>query len=57
MKLAWDQYAPDARYTPQPGVPEFATRSDTCMESDSGKRAKESSVRYPAVFGPLSFRS
>src|SRR6266404_7616534 len=26
-------------------VPEFAMRSDTCMESDSGKRAKESGVR------------
>ena len=43
MKLAGDQYA---AATPQPRVPEFATQSDTCMESDSGKRAKESSVRY-----------
>ena len=44
MKLAWDQYALDAA-TPQPRVPEFRTRSDTCMESDSGKRAKECGVR------------
>ena len=54
MKLAWDQYALDARYTPEPRVPEFATRNDTYMESDSGKVAKESglrdrrySIRYP----------
>ncbi len=45
MRLAWDQYALDARYTPKPRVPKFAMRSDTCMESDSGKRAKESGVR------------
>src|SRR5207247_2344882 len=30
---------------PEPRVPEFAMRNDTCMESDSGKRAKESGVR------------
>jgi PilZ domain len=54
MKLASDQYALDAHYTPEPHVPEFAMRSDTCMEPDSGKRAKESavgdrrySIRYP----------
>jgi len=45
MKLAFDQYALDARYSPEPRVPEFAMRNDTCMESDSGKRAKESGVR------------
>src|ERR1700737_4611745 len=45
MKLAWDQYALDACYTPEPYVPEFAMRSDTCMESDSGNRAKKSGVR------------
>src|SRR6266436_3498452 len=45
MKLAFDQYALDARYTPEPRVPGFAMRSDSCMESDSGKRAKESGVR------------
>jgi PilZ domain len=45
MTLDWDQYALDARYTPEPHVPKFAMRSDTCMESDSGKRAKESGVR------------
>jgi hypothetical protein len=54
MKLALDQYALDARYTPEPRVPEFATRNDTYMESASGKVAKESglrdrrySIRYP----------
>jgi len=54
MKLAWDQYALDARYTPEAHVPEFATRNDTYMESDSGKVANESglrdrrySIRYP----------
>src|SRR5216684_3443710 len=58
MKLAWDQYALDARYTPEAHVPEFALRSDTCMESDSNKRAKESgvrdrrySIRYPFAAG------
>jgi PilZ domain len=45
MKLAFDQYALDARYSPEPQVPEFAMRGDTCMQSDSGKRAKESGVR------------
>ncbi|SRR6266480_2786694 len=45
MKIAWDQYALDARYTAEPHVPEVAMRSDTCMESDSGKRSKESGVR------------
>ena len=45
MKLTLDQYAPDTRYSLEPHVPEFALRSDTCMESDSGKRAKESGVR------------
>ena len=45
-ELAFDQYALDARYSPEPRVPEFAMRNDTCMESDSGKRAKESGVRY-----------
>jgi hypothetical protein len=45
MKLALDQYALDARYTAEPHVLEFAMRSDTYMESDSGKRAKESGVR------------
>jgi hypothetical protein len=45
MKLAWEQYALDARSTPEPHVSEFAMRSDTCMESDSGKGAKESGVR------------
>src|SRR5229473_5152213 len=45
MKLSFDQYALDARYTPEPRVPGFAMRSDSCMESDSGKRAKESGVR------------
>src|SRR5260370_4223085 len=45
MKLALDQYALDARYTPEPRVPEFAMQSDTCMESDNGKRVKESGVR------------
>jgi c-di-GMP-binding flagellar brake protein YcgR len=53
MKLAWDQYALDARYTPEPHVHEFAMRSDTCMESDSSKRAKAGvrerrySIRHP----------
>ncbi len=58
MKLAWDQYALDAGYTPEAHVPEFALRSDTCMESDSNKRAKESgvrdrrySIRYPFAAG------
>ena len=45
MKIAWDQYALDARYTAEPHVLEFAMRSETYMESDSGKRAKESGVR------------
>jgi hypothetical protein len=45
MKIACGQYALDARYLPEPRMPEFAMRSDTCMESDSGKRAKESGVR------------
>jgi hypothetical protein len=45
MKLALDQYALDARYTAEPHVLEFAMPSDTYMESDSGKRAKESGVR------------
>ena len=45
MKIAWDQYALDARYTAEPHVLEFAMRSDTYMESDSGKRAKECGVR------------
>ena len=45
MKIAWDQYALDARYTAEPHVLEFAMRSDTYMESDSGTRAKESGVR------------
>src|SRR5260370_11676306 len=45
MKLALDQYALDARSTPESHVPEFAMQSDTCMEADSGKRAKESGVR------------
>src|SRR6266853_3132851 len=58
MRLAWDQYALDARYTPEPRVPGFAMRSDSCMESDSNKRAKESgvrdrrySIRYPFAAG------
>ena len=46
MKLAWDQYALNARDIPEPRVPKFAMRSGTRMESDSGKRAKESGVRY-----------
>src|SRR5258705_13503388 len=45
MKLALDQYSLDTRYSLEPHVPEFALRSDTCMESDSGKRAKEFGVR------------
>src|SRR6267143_188061 len=45
MKIAWDQYALDARYTAEPHVLEFAMRSDSGVESDSGKRAKESGVR------------
>ncbi|SRR5216683_2063238 len=45
MKLTLDQYALDTRYSLEPHVPEFALRSDTCMESDSGKRAKEFGVR------------
>ena len=45
MKLALDQYALDARYIPEPHVPESAMRSDTCVESESAKRAKESGVR------------
>ena len=45
MKIAWDQYALDACYTAEPHVLEFAMRSETYMESDSGKRAKESGVR------------
>ncbi len=52
MKLAFDQYALDARYTPEPRVPGFAMRSDSCMESDSGKRAKESGVRDRRYSGP-----
>ena len=39
MKLALDQYALDARYIPEPHVPESAMRSDTCVESESAKRA------------------
>src|SRR2546429_8537889 len=50
MKLAFDQYTLDARYSPEPRVPEFAMRNDTCMESDSGKRAKESGVRDRRYF-------
>ena len=45
MKLALDQYALDARYIPEPHAPESAMRSDTCVESESAKRAKESGVR------------
>jgi hypothetical protein len=45
MRIAWDQYALDARHTPEPRVPEFAKRNDTYMESDSGERTKESGVR------------
>src|SRR5882762_1366501 len=45
MKLACNQYALDARCMPEPRVPMFATRNDTCMESDSGKGTKESGVR------------
>ena len=45
MKLACNEYALDARCMPEPRVPMFATRNDTCMESDSGKGAKESGVR------------
>jgi hypothetical protein len=58
MRIAWDQYALDARYTPEGRVPEFATRNDTYVESYSGKRAKESgvrdrrySIRYPFAAG------
>jgi hypothetical protein len=32
MKLVCDRYAQDARHTPEPRVPEFAMRSDTCLE-------------------------
>src|SRR2546430_12562010 len=45
MRTAWDQYALDARCMPEPRVRGFAMRSDTRMESDSGKGAKESGVR------------
>ena len=45
MKLTLDQYALDTRYSLEPHVPEFELRSDTCMESDSGKRAKEFGAR------------
>src|SRR5258708_6989547 len=58
MKLAWDQYALDARYTPEPHVPEIAMRTDVCMESDSGQRATKSglrdrryAIRYPFAAG------
>jgi len=54
MKLALDQYALDARYIPEPHVPESAMRSDTCVESESAKRAKESGVRT-GVFDSKSF--
>jgi hypothetical protein len=45
MKLAWDQYALNARDIPEPRVPKIAMRRDTRMESDSGNRAKEPGVR------------
>ncbi len=58
MKIARDQYALDTRHNPVPRLPEFATRNNTYMESDSGKRAKESgvrdrrySIRYPFASG------
>src|SRR5438132_4303224 len=54
MRIAWDQYALDTRYTPEPRVRKFAMRSDTCTEFDSGKgtkasgvRARQYSIRYP----------
>src|SRR3979409_2580622 len=45
MKPALDQYALDPRCLPEPHVHEYAMRSDTCVESESAKRAKESGVR------------